>query len=134
MAQQTKNKDNERTRKDGDQESKMQHGSSTGIADTISSAAESATKAVGSGMESMAQQVDQRGPQEGVLGSANTMLSDTLEQLGQYLQREGLGGLSDDLKDFMQRYPVTAVCVGVGLGYVLGSCCPTSWGRGTSWS
>jgi len=135
MAQQAKNKDNDRSRKDRDSEGhRTEHGSSTGgITATIGSAAETATKAVGSGMESMADQVEKHGPQEGVMGSASTMLSDTLEQAGQYLQREGLSGVAEDLGAMMRRYPVAAVGAGVVLGYLLG-CCVPSFSRGSNGS
>jgi len=124
MAQQTKHKDNDHSRRDRDKEAKNP-GQDGGIAGTAQAVAEQATKAVGSGMESMARQVDQQGPQEGMMGSASTMLADTLEQAGQYLQKEGFTGMAEDVTGLFKRYPWTAVGVGLTLGFLLG-CCPVS--------
>jgi hypothetical protein len=53
-------------------------------------------------------------------GSAATAVTDTAAGVGAYVQEKGLQGLSGDLTDLIRRYPVPALLVGLGIGFVLG--------------
>jgi hypothetical protein len=82
-------------------------------------AADSATAKVGSGIERMADKLRDKGPHEGMLGTATSKVADTIQASGRYLREEGLSGMMDDVTDIIKRNPIPALLVGVGLGYLL---------------
>jgi hypothetical protein len=88
-------------------------------ASNIGHKAEDATSSVGGGMKSLAGQVREHGPREGVLGSATSAVADTLERGGRYLQEEGLRGIGEDLTGLIRRNPIPALLVGIGVGFLL---------------
>jgi hypothetical protein len=81
--------------------------------------ADSAVHSMGSGMENLAGTIREKGPHEGVLGTATSRLASTLESGGHYLQEEGIGGMADDLTNVIKRNPIPALFVGIGLGFLL---------------
>jgi phage-related protein len=89
------------------------------VASKIGHKAEDATSSVGGGMKSLAGQVREHGPREGMLGSATSAVADTLEKGGRYLQEEGLRGIGDDLTNLIRRNPIPALLVGIGVGFLL---------------
>jgi len=58
-------------------------------------------------------------PQEGRLGGAVRAVTDRLEASGNYLQEQGLSGAIDEVESLIRRYPIQALLLGAGLGYVL---------------
>jgi hypothetical protein len=88
-------------------------------ASAVGHKAEDATHAMGSGIKSFGETMRQKGPQEGVLGSATSSVADCLESSGQYLEKEGLQGIADDMTNLIRRNPIPAILVGVGLGFLL---------------
>ena len=89
------------------------------IANKAEKKADSAVHSVGSGMEQLAGTIREKGPHEGVLGTATTRLASTLESGGHYLQEEGLGGMAEDLTNVIRRNPIPALFVGIGIGFLL---------------
>lgn len=81
--------------------------------------AEDLTASAGKGIESLAHTLRDSAPKQGMMGSAATAVADTLESSGRYLQEEGLSGMAADMTDLIKRNPVSAVLVGVGIGYLL---------------
>ena len=90
-------------------------------ANTAEKKTDSAIHSVGSGMESLAGTIREKGPHEGTLGSATSRLAQTLESGGHYLKEEGIGSIAEDLTDVIRRNPVPALLVGIGLGFLLAS-------------
>jgi len=90
-----------------------------GMANNAEQRADSAVHSVGSGMEHLADKIRDKGPHEGVLGTATNRLASTLESGGHYLQEEGLAGMAEDLTNVIRRNPVPALFVGIGLGFLL---------------
>lgn len=86
---------------------------------TVGRKAEGAAGTVGSGMKSLAGTVRERGPHEGMLGSASTSVAGALETGGRYLQEEGFSGLMSDVTGVIRRNPLPAVLIGFGLGFLL---------------
>jgi hypothetical protein len=82
-------------------------------------AADSATSRAGEKVESLAGTVREYGPHSGVMGSATETVAHGLERGGQYLQDQGLSGLSHDLTEMVKRNPIPALLFGIGLGFVL---------------
>lgn len=88
--------------------------------------ADQAVSSTGSGIASMGSKMRQSGPQEGMLGRANTAVADTIEQTGQYLEEHGLSGMADDVTSVIRRNPIPAVLVSVGIGFLLARMTTTS--------
>jgi ElaB/YqjD/DUF883 family membrane-anchored ribosome-binding protein len=82
--------------------------------------AEDATASLGGGLKSAADTVRRHTPDEGMLGRASEAVASTLERGGSYLQEKNLSGMADDITDMIKRYPVGAVLIGLGLGFLLG--------------
>jgi hypothetical protein len=81
--------------------------------------ADSAVSSVGSGMQSVADTVRDKGPQSGMLGKAASGVASGLESGGRYLEEQGLSGMADDLTNLIRRNPVPALLIGVGIGFLL---------------
>jgi ElaB/YqjD/DUF883 family membrane-anchored ribosome-binding protein len=89
------------------------------VASDVGNRAESAVTGAGKGIENLAQTIRDKGPHEGVLGSATSTVANTLESGGRYLEEQGLSGMAEDVTDLIRRNPIPAVLVGVGLGFML---------------
>src|SRR5687767_14098644 len=90
------------------------------VASAVGQRAEDATAAVGSGIQGLAGQVRDSGPQSGVLGTATRSVADGLEGAGQYLQDKNLSGMMDDVTGLIKRNPVPAVLLALGIGFLVG--------------
>ena len=90
------------------------------MASTAGRRAEEATAALGERVQSMAGTLRERGPQEGMLGSATGAVADRLDSAGRYIQEEGLVGMAEDVTELIRRNPIPAMLVGVGIGFLLG--------------
>ena len=56
---------------------------------------------------------------EGVLSTAATAVTDGLGSARSYLHEKDVGEMASDLTALIRRYPVQALLIGAGLGYVL---------------
>jgi hypothetical protein len=81
--------------------------------------ANEATSAVGGGMKSLAGTIRRHTPHEGMLGTASASVADSLESGGRYLQEEGLRGMADDVTNLIPRNPISALLIGIGIGFLL---------------
>jgi hypothetical protein len=91
----------------------------SGVASNVGQRAEDATASVGGSMRSLAGTLREKMPHEGMLGSASSAVADTLDRGGRYIEEEGLQGIASDVTDLVRRYPIPALLVGVGIGYLL---------------
>lgn len=89
------------------------------MAGSASKRVDEATTALGERVKSVAGTLRERGPQDGMLGSATGAVADSLENTGRYLQEEGLLGMTEDVTELIRRNPIPAMLVGVGLGFML---------------
>lgn len=78
-----------------------------------------ATTALGEHAKSWAGTLRERGPHDGMLGSATGAVADSLENTGRYLQDEGVMGMAEDVTELIRRNPIPAMLVGVGIGFML---------------
>ena len=85
----------------------------------VHQAADSATTAVGSGMESLAGKVRDNLPREGMVGSAACAVASTLESGGQYLKEKTPGDMLEDVTNLLRKNPMTAVLIGLGVGFLI---------------
>jgi len=88
-------------------------------ASSVGHAADSGVSSLGSGVKSAADSVRDVGPQSGMLGSATEAVAGTLESTGSYLEQKGLSGMAGDMTELIRRNPVTAVLIGIGVGFLL---------------
>lgn len=78
-----------------------------------------ATKMVGEKISSFAGTLRESAPQEGTLGSAAQTAATQLDNAGSYLQDSTLENVTQDVSGLIRRYPIPALLIGVGIGYLL---------------
>jgi len=81
--------------------------------------ADSAAGYVGEGLGGLAGRVRDNAPKEGMLGSAADTVARGIEKTGDYLKDEGVTGMGRDLVNLVKNYPVPALLIGLGLGYLI---------------
>jgi hypothetical protein len=91
------------------------------LASAASERAGQAVQSVGQGMSSLAGTLRQNAPHEGMLGSAASTVAQGLEAGGHYLQEHDLGDITQDLGEFVRRYPVQCMLGALAVGFMLGS-------------
>ncbi len=89
------------------------------LASTASRKVDEATAALGERVQSAASTIRDRGPHEGMLGTATSAVADSLENTGRYIQEEGVLGMVEDLTELIRRNPIPAMMVGIGIGFLL---------------
>jgi len=70
-------------------------------------------------MRSVASSIKQHMPDHGMLGSASSAVSKSLESGARYLEEEGVRGMAEDLTNVIRRNPIPALFVGIGIGFLL---------------
>jgi uncharacterized protein YjbJ (UPF0337 family) len=86
----------------------------TGVTATVTSAAQGVASRVTETAGTAAARAQE------AAGAAVTTVTDTVAGAGTYLQDRGVQALSEDLTDLIRRYPVPALLIGLGIGFVLG--------------
>jgi len=81
--------------------------------------AEDATSAAAGGLKSLASQVRQNAPHEGMLGTASSGVASALDRTGDYLREQGLSGMADDFTNLIRRNPIPALLIGVAAGFLI---------------
>jgi hypothetical protein len=89
------------------------------LASTASKRVDEATAALGERVRSAGSTLRERGPHDGMLGTATSSVADSLEHTGRYIQEEGLVGMAEDVTELIRRNPIPAMLVGIGIGYML---------------
>jgi len=89
------------------------------VASTVGDRAEDAVSAVGKGMSSLAGTIRDKAPHGGMLGTAASTVAGGLESGGEYLREQGISGMFDDMTSLVRRYPMQALLVGFGVGFLL---------------
>jgi hypothetical protein len=90
------------------------------VASAVGQRADAAATALGSGMKSVAAQITSHAPHEGYLGDAAKTVAHTIQDGGNYLEREKFAGVLEDATDVIRRNPVAAVFGGVVFGFLIG--------------
>jgi uncharacterized protein YjbJ (UPF0337 family) len=85
-----------------------------GVAATVTRAAQDAAFTVAETAGTAA------GKAQAMAGAAATAATDAVAGAGTYLQDKGVQALPGDLAGLIRRYPVPALLVGLGIGFVLG--------------
>ncbi len=66
------------------------------VASAVGDKVDSGVSSVGSGMQSLAGTLRDKGPHSGVLGSAASGVASALDSSGRYLEEQGLSGIGGD--------------------------------------
>lgn len=75
---------------------------------------------VAGGLRNAAETIKGYAPQGGMVGSAASSLTDSMENAGRYLEEKGMSGAAEDLTLLIRRHPVPSVLIGIGVGILLG--------------
>jgi hypothetical protein len=75
--------------------------------------------AVGETMGSLADAIREKAPHEGAMGTAATAVANKLGAAGSYLQEKKVDHMVGDLTGMIRRYPIPALLIGLGIGYLL---------------
>jgi hypothetical protein len=89
------------------------------VASNLGDRAGEAASTVAGSMRDLAGTIRDRGPQEGVMGTANSTVASALDRGGRYLQEHGLNDIGADLTNLIRRNPIPALFVGIGIGYLI---------------
>jgi ElaB/YqjD/DUF883 family membrane-anchored ribosome-binding protein len=82
--------------------------------------ADELTETAGTNVRHLGDRIEEQGPHGGMLGQASHTVADTLRSSGRYMEEARLSGMADDMTNMIRRNPMTAVCIGVGIGFLLG--------------
>ncbi|MCW5798670.1 MAG: hypothetical protein LZF60_80109 [Nitrospira sp.] len=88
------------------------------IHDTASSV-EHMAKRAGDAVESAAERVREHLSQDSTAGEAADAVARKVKETSVYLQEQGIGGVVEDLEILIRRYPLQALLLGLGCGYLL---------------
>lgn len=87
---------------------------------TISQKADDLVAQAGAGVNALGERIAQQLPQDGVLGSASQAVANKVRQGGDYLQEQGLSGLTDDLSNAIRSNPIPSMLIALGIGWFIG--------------
>ena len=75
----------------------------------------------GAGIRDMGDRIRRNGPQDGLLGTASHAVGNSVRDGGQYLENAKLSGVSQDIAELVRQNPIPAVCIALGVGWLLAS-------------
>lgn len=74
---------------------------------------------LGGTLHSLASNLRTLAPGQDPLGQAASGVAEVLERTGEFLQKEGIHGLTEEANRVVRRHPWSAVCVALGIGFLL---------------
>jgi ElaB/YqjD/DUF883 family membrane-anchored ribosome-binding protein len=78
------------------------------------------TATAGTSVKQFGDRIEEQGPHGGMLGQATHAVADTFRTSGQYIEEHKLSGMAEDMAGMIRRNPLPAVCIGFGIGFLLG--------------
>lgn len=88
------------------------------VASVTAARAREMTATVGHKVREIAGRIRQRPPHEAAR-NATDKVADQLDRAGTYLEEKSFEGIAEDLTRMIRRYPIQAVLIGVGVGFLL---------------
>jgi ElaB/YqjD/DUF883 family membrane-anchored ribosome-binding protein len=82
--------------------------------------ADDAISNVGQKMTSLAGQLRENAPREGMIGNAASAVADNLQAGGRFLQEHRIEDVGEEATQMIRRHPVPSVLVAFGIGCLLG--------------
>ncbi len=83
--------------------------------------ADDLTARAGIGIQQLGNEIDRNGPQKGAMADASHAVAKSVRDGGEYLEDAKLSGVTKDLSQLIQKNPIPAVCVAIGLGWFIAS-------------
>ena len=83
--------------------------------------ADDLTASAGAGIKGFGDRLGHNAPHSGVMGSASQAVARSVHDGGQYIEDAKLSGMIDDVAQVIRRNPIPAVCVALGLGWIVAS-------------
>lgn len=77
------------------------------------------TGEVGGRIRDLGKQIGSQLPENGVFGGASQAFAKQIQDGGAYLQEAKFQGVVEDLSEVIQRHPIPAVLIALGLGWCL---------------
>jgi uncharacterized protein YjbJ (UPF0337 family) len=103
----------ERAQQEVEQRLQAYREQTAGVAATVTGAAQDVASRMAETARTTAAQAQER------VRAAATAVTDTVAGAGTAIQDKGVQGLSGDLADLIRRYPIPALLIGLGIGFVL---------------
>lgn len=91
------------------------------VGDAMARAADKMNEAMstmGQKIDSAADSIRSKLPREGATGEMADAMARSVKHTSHYLQDQGFSGIIDDLETMIRRYPVQALLIGIGIGYL----------------
>jgi uncharacterized protein YjbJ (UPF0337 family) len=89
------------------------------LSSTAVNKANEAATVVGEKLESLANVIREKAPQEGAVATAATSVVDGLESASSYLREKKFEHLAKDVTQLVRTYPVQSLLIGIGVGFWL---------------
>ena len=86
----------------------------------IAETADDGLSAVGAKMQGIAASIKSEASPEGTVGSTVRAVAEGIESGGSYLVEKDLSAIAKDAGEVVRRNPITALCIGLGLGFFVG--------------
>jgi len=90
-------------------------------ANDVGRRADELAASAGAGIRDMGDRIRRSGPQDGMLGTASHAVGQSVRDGGQYLENAKLSGVSKDIAELVRQNPIPAVCIAIGVGWLLAS-------------
>ena len=87
---------------------------------TVGKKADEYAATAGADIKKFGDTMGEKGPHDGLLGHASQAMAATIKDGGRYLEENKLSGMADDVTHLIQRHPMPAVLICLGLGFLLG--------------
>jgi len=78
------------------------------------------TASAGTDIRHWGDALSQKSPHDGLMGHASQAMAETLKDGGHYLEEAKLSGIADDVSKLIQRNPLPAILIGIGIGFLVG--------------
>lgn len=88
-------------------------------ASTAGQKVDHAREAVGGGLESFANQIREKAPHEGMIGSSAESVADSVRAAGEFIREHDLADMGKEMTNLVRRYPVQSLLIGIGIGFLL---------------
>ncbi|MHB8972881.1 MAG: hypothetical protein ACYC3X_17705 [Pirellulaceae bacterium] len=92
----------------------------TQAARDVGQKADDMTATAGVGIQGLGDRLNKHAQQAGVLGNASQAVARVVHDGGEYLKRAKLSGLTERVANLIRQNPLSAVVIGIGLGWVAG--------------
>ncbi len=79
------------------------------------------TASAGAGIKGLGDKLSQNTPHTGMVGNASQSVAKAVHDGGQYIEDAKFSGMVDDMAHLIRRNPIPAVCVALGLGWIVAS-------------